>query len=81
MLIYANAYYIMKDNIKKFLTELSELTQSKSVPCLGGVTNLPLQLGLKIKNKHISLPITEDYMEYLSSEGKQSPYGKAYGMK
>ncbi len=63
-------------SIKKFLQELKQLTKSESVPCVGGRSDLPIQPGLKVKGRHISLPVNQQELEWLCKEGKESPFGK-----
>lgn len=65
--------------IKKFLQELKQLAQAESVPCVGGRSNLPTQLGLNARGRHISLPVTQEGLDWLCKEGQASPFGK--GMK
>ncbi len=63
-------------NIKKFLYELKQLAQAESVPCVGGRSDLPTQPGLKVKGRHISLPVNQEDLEWLCQQGQASPFGK-----
>ncbi|MDC0535456.1 hypothetical protein OAO18_06570 [Francisellaceae bacterium] len=65
-----------KQNINGFLQELKELISSESVPCIGGKSDLPVQVGLQVKGRHISLPVNGHDLEWLCEEGNTSPFGK-----
>lgn len=63
-------------SIKKFLCELKQLSQSESIPCVGGLSDLPAQPGLKVKGRQISLPVNQEDLEWLCHQGQNSPFGK-----
>ncbi|MFK8034413.1 MAG: hypothetical protein AB8B94_09745, partial [Hyphomicrobiales bacterium] len=62
--------------IKDFLSELKQLSTAESVPCIGGRSDLPTQPGLMVKGRPISLPATQEDLNWLCEQGQQSPFGK-----
>ncbi|WP_203250051.1 hypothetical protein [Cysteiniphilum marinum] len=63
-------------HIEKFLNELKKLSKAESIPCIGGRSDLPTQPGLSVKDRHISLPVNKEDLDWLSKEGCESPFGK-----
>ena len=62
--------------ITDFLKELKQLSVAESVPCIGGRSELPTQPGLMVKERPISLPVTQEDLNWLCIQGQQSPFGK-----
>jgi len=63
-------------SIKKFLHELKQLAKAESIPCVGGRSELPTQPGLKVKGRHISLPVNQVELDWICKQGQVSPFGK-----
>lgn len=63
-------------NIKQFLHELKKFAKAESIPCVGGRSDLPTQPGLKVKGRHISLPVNQEELDWLCKQGQASPFGK-----